>query len=195
MGGKYFLGEVALQNRTFKIKDVLTLTKYVVESITSDMWKKCIDHVIRLEEKIREQEGIVDHQLESVRPFIIHVSGNEEYSDSDSESDEDSDVRDSFGDAIDEELLDLEFISTENEVVFPIPSSTAVPSCSTAMDIDTRSSESEDSEDFSDICFCRCTATMPCKTAKCLCRSKKLACGPLCHPKIPECINSTLRSS
>ena len=78
--------EIAKSNKTFKIIDVLPLCKEKLSNVKSDLWAKCVQHVIELEDKIMEKERIAEKYLDEVRhQIIIRVS------DSDSEEDTDTD--------------------------------------------------------------------------------------------------------
>jgi len=59
-------GEVSRRNKTFKIADVL---KLILEVINSDcireIWPRCVEHVIKLENLIKEKENIADEFIQS----------------------------------------------------------------------------------------------------------------------------------
>ncbi len=69
---------VALQNNTFKVNDVCRLCENAMNLVTKELWKKCVEHVRKLEDKYREKESIMAMHVDS---FVIHVSDD----DSDSE--------------------------------------------------------------------------------------------------------------
>lgn len=52
--------EVAKANSTFKIKDVEQLCKNKLREVTPDLWAKCVEHTIRIEEEYTEKDMIVD---------------------------------------------------------------------------------------------------------------------------------------
>ncbi|XP_018573043.1 uncharacterized protein LOC108912319 [Anoplophora glabripennis] len=73
-------GEVAGGNRSVKLADVQRHLKKALENVTTEDWRKCINHADKEEKKIWDVDNMVD---EVIDPFIINV-GN---SDSDSDSD------------------------------------------------------------------------------------------------------------
>ena len=49
------------------MKDVQKLTHEAIQSITVDAWKSCTNHVLSIENRLCEAEGIV----EAIQPVII----------------------------------------------------------------------------------------------------------------------------
>ncbi|KAJ8918507.1 hypothetical protein NQ315_015212 [Exocentrus adspersus] len=76
--------DVAARNTTFKITDVKPLLIDALNKVTEVNWKKCVDHVIKEEEKMSKLDGIMDDVIE---PLIISINND---SDSDSSSSGDS---------------------------------------------------------------------------------------------------------
>lgn len=79
-------GEVANKNTTFKLKEVKVLLNEAIDGVTADNWQKCIEHVIKQEQKMWDldtnAEVIVD-------PLIITLgSENSDTDDSGSNSDQ-----------------------------------------------------------------------------------------------------------
>lgn len=60
--------EVAAKNTTFKLADVKGLLLQAIENVTPTNWHKCVQHVIREEDKMNTLDGIMDDMLE---PLII----------------------------------------------------------------------------------------------------------------------------
>lgn len=73
-------GEVARENRTFKLNDVRGLLNKAIENVSPDNWRNCIQHVTKREEELWELDGLVDQVWEK-QDLIISLTG-----DSDSES-------------------------------------------------------------------------------------------------------------
>ena len=74
---------VAKNNTTFKMKDVKELVETALTSITSEAWKKCVSHVVDIENYYEKTE----HIMQAIEPVIIHLnSDDEESDDSDSEA-------------------------------------------------------------------------------------------------------------
>lgn len=72
------------------------LTKTVLEEMEADknLWEKCVEHVIRLEDLLMEKENLVDDFMERIiTPIIIPVcegDSTEESSDEESDSESES---------------------------------------------------------------------------------------------------------
>lgn len=78
---------VKMNNKTLKLPDVQNLLHEGVERVTPDMWKNCINHVIKVEDKFFEVDFITDEllEMESTEPNasqILTITGDT----SDSES-------------------------------------------------------------------------------------------------------------
>ncbi|KAJ8974395.1 hypothetical protein NQ317_011239 [Molorchus minor] len=72
--------EVAGKNETFKLKDVKELLMQALNNVTNTNWKRCVEHVIKEEEKMCTLDGIMDDLIE---PLIISLSNTDDI-DSDS---------------------------------------------------------------------------------------------------------------
>lgn len=70
--------EVAAKNTTYKMKDVKELLLNAIANIDSEKWKRCIEHVIKEEEKMRKLDGLID---DIVEPFIISTVGDSDTDD------------------------------------------------------------------------------------------------------------------
>ncbi|KAJ8915262.1 hypothetical protein NQ315_014769 [Exocentrus adspersus] len=66
--------EVAGKNKTFKLKDVKELLIEALNNVTKVNWQKCVEHVIKEEEKMSTLDGIIDDLIE---PLIISVNNME----------------------------------------------------------------------------------------------------------------------
>ena len=51
-------GQVAEQNRTFKMCDVEVLTRESISRVDIQFWKKCVEHVLREEEEYWHSDGL-----------------------------------------------------------------------------------------------------------------------------------------
>lgn len=71
---------VAANNKNFKMAEVKQLLLTALANFNSAKWKKCIEHVIKEEEKMSLLDGLIDNIVE---PFIISTAGD---SDTDSNS-------------------------------------------------------------------------------------------------------------
>lgn len=62
-------------NKTFKLPQVKDLVKKGLNEISTESWQKCINHVIKEEDKMMQLDGILDEASVVPTPsFIIHVS-------------------------------------------------------------------------------------------------------------------------
>lgn len=77
-------GYVARENRTFKLVDVQHHLQEAIRTVSAEDWKKCMQHVLKEEQKMWDVDNRIDHNIE---PIIIH------FDDSGSSSDE-SEVED-----------------------------------------------------------------------------------------------------
>lgn len=76
-------GHIARNNTTFQFEKVKALLGEGMAKVTSDRWKKCVEHVRKEEEKFFKLDFIVDDVTDK---FIISVTD----SDSDSTDSEES---------------------------------------------------------------------------------------------------------
>ncbi|XP_046961575.1 uncharacterized protein LOC124531150 [Vanessa cardui] len=65
---------IGRKNKTFKILEVRNLLHEAIKTIDKNKWLRCIDHVIKEEEKMKELEGILDTTTSDPTKFIISVS-------------------------------------------------------------------------------------------------------------------------
>lgn len=79
--------EIAKKNKTFKIKDVLTLCNDCMNGISPEKWKNCVAHVVKLENIIMEHENIIERERPAIQPIIIRIDGSDTESSSSSDSD------------------------------------------------------------------------------------------------------------
>lgn len=80
-------GYVGKNNKSFKLPEVRRLTEEAIIKIGAAEWQKCIEHVIKVEDKMMTLDGIMDACTDNPNPteeFIIHVS--EDSSDSDDDN-------------------------------------------------------------------------------------------------------------
>ncbi|KAJ8913583.1 hypothetical protein NQ315_013990 [Exocentrus adspersus] len=71
----YYLDETWLNEDHTKEKDVKELLIEALNNVTKVNWKKCVEHVIKEEEKMSTLDGIIDDLIE---PLIISVNNNME---------------------------------------------------------------------------------------------------------------------
>ena len=71
---------IASRNSTFRLKDVQKLVHESLDNVTPEDWKKCVQHVIHIEDDYKRSMHIVDE----IEPVIINL-------DDDSDSGSDSD--------------------------------------------------------------------------------------------------------
>lgn len=67
---------VGRNNKTFKMAEVKELLKEGLSKIGTASWTKCIEHVIKEENKMMQLDGLIDSATDSER-FIIHVSDDD----------------------------------------------------------------------------------------------------------------------
>lgn len=79
---------VACRNTTFRVNDVLELTKQAFQEITPQDWENNCNHVLKVEAEYRQKDIIVDQEIDRI---IINLSeDSDSSSSSESESNEDS---------------------------------------------------------------------------------------------------------
>jgi transposase len=71
-------GYVARRNTTFKMNDVQVLFEKALSEIDGEKWSKCIEHVIKIEERMWDLDHCIDDTIE---PLIINVEHDESFSD------------------------------------------------------------------------------------------------------------------
>lgn len=86
----YLKSYVKDKNKTFKFKDVHKYFLEAVNSVTSEMWKKYVNHAKKLMHKYWSSEGLHDR---SVQEFIINLcpgdsDDSEDWDDDDSNEDD-----------------------------------------------------------------------------------------------------------
>lgn len=75
---------VGRNNKTFKMAEIKELTKQAILKIGATSWTKCIEHVIKEENKMMELDGLIDNATDEPTPrFIINVSEGSESTDLD----------------------------------------------------------------------------------------------------------------
>jgi|SRR5579872_2984095 len=67
-------GYVGRRNTTFKMKDVEVLFKEAIQEVTSENWRKAVQHVIKEEEKMWNLDHFID---QTVDPLIIVTRGED----------------------------------------------------------------------------------------------------------------------
>lgn len=72
-------GEVARNNTTYKLADVQILFQNAISNVSPENWRKCVEHVLKVEDKMWTVDMAVDAIVE---PLIIHVNSNESGNDS-----------------------------------------------------------------------------------------------------------------
>lgn len=78
-------GEIANKNNSFKITDVENLANIVIENVTVDNWKRCVDHREHLQNEDYIKEGFRDQILEPI-VLTINPEDSSESEDDDDES-------------------------------------------------------------------------------------------------------------
>jgi hypothetical protein len=63
-------GYVAANNKTFKLEDVRLLLEKGIQNITPERWEKCVQHVIKEEDKMWNLDGLMETVME---PLIISL--------------------------------------------------------------------------------------------------------------------------
>jgi hypothetical protein len=61
-------GDVAANNKTFKLEDVRLLLEKGIQNVTPERWEKCVKHVIKKEDKMWNLDGLMETVIE---PLII----------------------------------------------------------------------------------------------------------------------------
>ena len=75
--------DVRRHNTTFKLSEVEILTAAAIERVTSENWKKAIDHVTKIEAAYWETDHLIEERVE---PLVITATDSDE---SDSEDEDD----------------------------------------------------------------------------------------------------------
>ncbi|CAH2109222.1 unnamed protein product [Euphydryas editha] len=70
---------IAANNSTYKLKDVEKLFYDAIETIDSNKWKKCCNHVVNEEKNMWDLDDVME--LAEKNPFIINVNENSDDSD------------------------------------------------------------------------------------------------------------------
>ncbi|KAJ8910114.1 hypothetical protein NQ315_013254 [Exocentrus adspersus] len=76
--------EVAGKNKTFKLKDVKELLIEALNNVTKVNWKKCVEHVIKEDEKMSTLDGIIDDLIESLIISVNNMESDADTTDTDS---------------------------------------------------------------------------------------------------------------
>lgn len=63
-------GHVASNNKTYKMAEVKSLFEEGLQKVTAERWKSCIDHVIKIEDRMFNLDNLIDDVVE---PFIINT--------------------------------------------------------------------------------------------------------------------------
>ncbi len=64
------------ENTTFKIKDVLELTKHTIDEVTPEEWAKNVQHAKKVEDAYWKHDGILDSiEVEAV---VIDLEADDE---------------------------------------------------------------------------------------------------------------------
>jgi transposase len=63
-------GYVAANNKTFKLEDVRLLLEKGIQNVTPERWEKCVQHVIKEEDKMWNLDGLMETVVE---PLIINL--------------------------------------------------------------------------------------------------------------------------
>jgi hypothetical protein len=57
---------VAANNKTFKLEDVRLLLEKGIQIVTPERWEKCVQHVIKEEDKMWNLDGLIETVIESL---------------------------------------------------------------------------------------------------------------------------------
>jgi hypothetical protein len=57
---------VAANNKTFKLEDVRLLLEKGIQNVTPERWEKCVQHVIKEEDKMWNLDGLIEAVIESL---------------------------------------------------------------------------------------------------------------------------------
>ena len=87
-------GYVARQNSSFKSAGMMQLIENGLQSVTSEQWKSCCEHVCSVEEKYWANDVAIEEEMERL---IITVTSSDEDTDTASETDDYSDTDSDFG--------------------------------------------------------------------------------------------------
>jgi transposase len=71
-------GYVAANNKTFKLEDVRLLLEKGIQNVTPERWEKCVQHVIKEEDKMWNLDGLMETVME---PLIINLQNSSDDSD------------------------------------------------------------------------------------------------------------------
>ena len=85
---------MARQNSSFKSSGMMQLIENGLQSVTSDQWKSCCEHVCSVEEKYWANDVAIEEEMERL---IITVTSSDEDTDTASEIDDYSDTDSDFG--------------------------------------------------------------------------------------------------
>ena len=76
--------KVAKRNTTYKIKNLENLVNDELQAVTSDLWKKCIEHVVKIE---KSYDLYLNHEKIPVQPVIINLDDSDDSDGSDVSND------------------------------------------------------------------------------------------------------------
>jgi hypothetical protein len=82
-------GYVAANNKTFKLEDVRLLLEKGIQNVTPERWEKCVQHVIKEEDKMWNLDGLMETVME---PLIINLQDSSDDS-SDMNISDNSDIK------------------------------------------------------------------------------------------------------
>lgn len=68
--------KIAERNKTFKTRDVLRLTKEVINEVTAEQWVKAIGHVKKVEQEYWEKDALID--IADVRDLIVPIDDDDD---------------------------------------------------------------------------------------------------------------------
>lgn len=80
-------GYVGRRNKTFKMPELKALLAESLTRIGAEQWKKCVDHVVEEEKKMKNLDGIIDRTTDDITaPFVINTGDTSSSTDFSSES-------------------------------------------------------------------------------------------------------------
>lgn len=74
-------GYIAANNKTFKLPEVKHLLEQSIKRVTRESWKKCVEHVLKEEEKLWKLDDIIEGMEEENAQFVINVENDNSDSD------------------------------------------------------------------------------------------------------------------
>lgn len=71
-------GTVARNNSSYKMAALKPLLEVALQNVTAENWRKCIEHVMKEEERMWELDNVIEITVE---PLVINLEETDEESD------------------------------------------------------------------------------------------------------------------